>query len=95
MKSEDKINKALNVLDDMCSREKSLVNKFIVSDMSKSLRISFQDIQRTLDSQDNHVDEKNEDIKTAKTLLKDIFKDITKDNRLSPDTFDRLVEVLK
>jgi len=31
----------------------------------------------------------------AECLLKDIFKDITKDNRLSPDTFDRLVGVLK
>jgi len=29
------------------------------------------------------------------TLLKDIFNDITKDNRLSPDTFDRLVEEIK
>jgi len=29
------------------------------------------------------------------TLLKDIFSDITKDNRLSPDTFDRLVEAVK
>jgi len=28
-------------------------------------------------------------------LLKDIFSDITKDNRLSPDTFDRLVGVVK
>jgi len=29
------------------------------------------------------------------TLLKDIFTDITKDNMLSPDTFDRLVGALK
>jgi len=28
-------------------------------------------------------------------LLKEIFKDITKDNRLSPDTFDKLIEVVK
>jgi len=28
-------------------------------------------------------------------LLKDIFTDITKDKRLSPDTFDRLVEAVK
>jgi len=28
-------------------------------------------------------------------LLKDIFTDITKDNRLSPDTFDKLIEVVK
>jgi len=29
------------------------------------------------------------------SLLKDIFNDITKDNKVSPDTFDRLVEALK
>jgi len=28
-------------------------------------------------------------------LLKDIFSDITKDNRLSPNTFDKLIEVVK
>jgi len=28
-------------------------------------------------------------------LLHQIFSDITKDNRLSPDTFDRLVETVK
>jgi len=29
------------------------------------------------------------------SLLKEIFSDITKDNMLSPDTFDRLVGVVK
>jgi len=42
----------------------------------------------TLDSMESVIDKKQ-------TLLKDIFSDITKDKRLSPDTFDRLVEVLK
>jgi len=28
-------------------------------------------------------------------LLHQIFSDITKDNRLSPDTFDKLIEVVK
>ena len=60
MQSEDKIKKALNVLTEMCEREKSLVNKFIVSDMVKSLTASFQCMQNTLDSQSNHVDELQE-----------------------------------
>jgi len=34
-------------------------------------------------------------LNNQKSLLKDIFNDITKDNRLSPDTFDKLVEVVK
>jgi len=38
-----------------------------------------------------HVDK----IVDQQTLLKDIFSDITKDNRLSPDTHDKLIEVVK
>jgi len=38
-----------------------------------------------------HVDK----IVDQQNLLKDIFSDITKDNMLSPDTFDRLVEAVK
>jgi len=34
-------------------------------------------------------------IRAPDQLLKDIFKDITKDNRLSPDTFDRLIKEVK
>jgi len=34
-------------------------------------------------------------IKHHQALLKDVFKDITKDNRLSPGTFDKLIEVAK
>jgi len=41
------------------------------------------------------LDEVLEQLKTQKILLMDIFSDITKDNKVSPDTFDRLVEVVK
>jgi len=34
-------------------------------------------------------------VENQQTLLHQIFSDITKDNRLSPDTFDRLVENVK
>ena len=34
-------------------------------------------------------------IKDQKALLKQIFSDITKDNRLSPDTYKQLIEVVK
>jgi len=34
-------------------------------------------------------------IEELEALLKEIFSDITKDNRLSPDTFDKLIEVVK
>jgi len=34
-------------------------------------------------------------VEDQQVLLHQIFKDITKDNRLSPDTFDKLVEAVK
>jgi len=42
-----------------------------------------------------YINELVKELEANEALLKDIFNDITKDNRLSPDTFDRLVEVLK
>jgi len=38
------------------------------------------------------LEEENEEMQS---LLKQIFSDITKDNKLSPDTFDKLVEVVE
>lgn len=72
MKSEDKIKKALNVLTGMCDREKSLVNKFIVNDMAKSLSSSFQDIQNTLDAQSNHVEELQEQIESQQATIDEL-----------------------
>jgi len=42
-----------------------------------------------------HIDGLQRAVVARDNLLKDIFKDITKDNKVSPDTFDRLVETLK
>jgi len=44
---------------------------------------------------ENLVDSAIEHIDRQQALLHQIFTDITKDNRLSPDTFDRLVEAVK
>jgi len=58
--------------------------------------MSFDVEQYGNQSEDEHnLDLAYAEIKEQQTLLKDIFSDITKDNRLSPDTFDRLVGVLK
>ena len=35
------------------------------------------------------------DYETQQALLHQIFSDITKDNRLSPDTYEQLIEVMK
>ena len=66
MKSEDKIIRALNVLNGMCDREESLVNKFIVKDMAGVLSQSFKCMQTTIDSMDNHNCELQEEIRVLK-----------------------------
>jgi len=65
----DKIHKALSTLDSLCVKEKSLVNKFIVMGMNKVLRTGFQDIERLIDTQSNHVQELIEENKELKEKL--------------------------
>jgi len=58
--------------------------------------MSFDVEQYGNQSEDEHnLDLAYAEIKEQQTLLKDIFNDITKDKRLSPDTFDKLVEAAK
>jgi len=52
-------------------------------------------VQKVIDLNKETSDSNARKYDELKTLLKQIFSDITKDNRLSPDTFDRLVEALK
>jgi len=55
----------------------------------------FSDDISKLEGAIKYLEEKPNNFEPDKALLMDIFSDITKDNRLSPDTFDKLIEVLK
>ena len=54
-------------------------------------RLSSGEIQNLLDA----AIERGDALDKSNELLKQIFKDITSDNMLSPDTFDRLVGEVK
>jgi len=86
---EIKHNALLEKLDMDNDDVEAVVESYI--NTRNKLKEAEQEIVELKEKLGRHVDK----IVDQQTLLKDIFKDITKDNRLPPDTFDRLVEVVK